>query len=159
MAVPNDICKLFVIERHGKNGNIKGTIAGGSCKIHGAVATSYSHDHHNITVLGNNNRDMALAANTVVKNGGGYAVVKGGKVLAQCTLEVCGLISEANPFDVAKDAESVEAAMRNIGYRHKDPMMSLSTLCLPVSMEIKLTDKGLIDVKNSKFIDILEKVK
>ena len=102
---------------------------------------------------------MALAANTVVKNGGGYAVVKGGKVLAQCTLEVCGLISEATPFDVAKDAESVEAAMRNIGYRHKDPMMSLSTLCLPVSMEIKLTDKGLIDVKNSKFIDILEKVK
>lgn len=159
VAVPDDICKLFVIERHGKNGNIKGTIAGGSCKIDGAVATSYSHDHHNITVLGSNNRDMALAANTVVKNGGGYAVVKGGKVLAQCTLEVCGLISEANPFDVAKDAESVEAAMRNIGYRHKDPMMSLSTLCLPVSMEIKLTDKGLIDVKNSKFIDILEKVK
>ena len=148
--------KIVVIERHGKNGNVFGTIATGACVVDGAVATSYAHDHHNLLVLGKTNEDMAIAANTVIENGGGLAVVKDGKVIAQCKLEVCGLMSERNPHEVAKDVQEVEKAMRDIGYNHYNPIMSLATTCLPVSMDVKITDKGLVDVINGKFIDIFE---
>lgn len=148
--------KIVVIERHGKNGNVFGTIATGTCIVDGAVATSYAHDHHNLLVLGKTNEDMAIAANAVIENGGGLAVVKDGKIIAQCKLEVCGLMSERNPHEVAKDVQEVEKAMRDIGYNHYNPIMSLATTCLPVSMDVKITDKGLVDVINGKFIDIFE---
>ena len=157
VALPEDANKLFVFERHGKNGNVKAALAGGKCVVKGgAVATSYAHDHHNLVVLGDNNRDMAVAANTVIDNRGGFCVVSGGKVIAQCRLEVCGLMSERSPLEVAKDIEAVEEAMCSIGYESHDPIMSIGTMCLPVSMECKLTDMGLFDVPNSKYIPIVE---
>ncbi len=154
LVMDETACKLFVLERHGKNGNVFGTIATGNCVIKGAVASSYSHDHHNLMVLGSNNEDMALAANTVIENGGGITVVCGGKIIASCTLEVCGLISERNPYTVAADIQAVEKAMKDIGYVHSNPVMSIATTCLPVSMDIKVTDKGLVDVIAGKIIDI-----
>lgn len=154
IVLPDDLNKLIVFERHGHNGNICGTIAGGACVVKGAVATSYAHDHHNLVVLGSNNDDMALAANAVIKNGGGLAVASDGKIIAECQLEVCGLISERNPYDVANDIENVEKAMKEIGYNHYDPIMSFATTCLPVSMEYKLTDIGLVDVPNGRFVPI-----
>ncbi len=154
LVLDETVNKLFVLERHGKNGNIFGTIATGTCVVKGAVASSYSHDHHNLTVLGSNNSDMALAANTVIANGGGIAVVQDGKILAQCTLEVCGLISEGNPYDVAAAIQAVEKAMRDTGYVHDNPVMSIATTCLPVSMDVKVTDMGLVDVIAGKIIDI-----
>ncbi len=156
LELDNTTRKIVVIERHGKNGNVFGTIATGACIVDGAVATSYAHDHHNLLVLGKTNEDMAIAANTVIENGGGLAVVKNGEVLAQCKLEVCGLMSERNPYEIANDVQSVEQAMRDIGYVHYNPIMSLATTCLPVSMDVKITDKGLVDVINGKFIDIFE---
>ena len=146
--------KIVVLERHGKNGNVFGTIATGACIVDGAVATSYAHDHHNLLVLGGSDEDMALAANTVIDNCGGLAVVHKGKVIAQAQLEVCGLMSERDPYEVAKSIEDVEAAMRQIGYVHYNPVMSLATTCLPVSMDVKITDKGLVDVINGKIISI-----
>ncbi|MBP0980113.1 MAG: adenosine deaminase, partial [Oscillospiraceae bacterium] len=136
------------------NGNVFGTIATGACLVDGAVATSYAHDHHNLLVLGGSNEDMALAANTVIDNCGGLAVVQNGKVIAQAQLEVCGLMSERDPYEVAKSIEDVEAAMCQIGYVHYNPVMSLATTCLPVSMDVKITDKGLVDVINGKIISI-----
>ncbi|MEG1863371.1 MAG: adenine deaminase C-terminal domain-containing protein, partial [Oscillospiraceae bacterium] len=146
--------KIMVIERHGKNGNIAGCIATGDCLIKGAVASSYAHDHHNLLVLGDNNEDMALAANTVINNKGGLCVVKDGTVIAQCVLEVCGLMSEENPYVVAKSVEEVENAMRQLGYFHYNPVMSFATTCLPVSMDVKITDKGLVDVVNGRIMPI-----
>ncbi len=154
LVLDKDTCKIVVIERHGKNGNVAGTIATGGAVIKGAVASSYAHDHHNLTVLGSNNEDMTLAANTVIANGGGLAVVQDGKLLAECKLEVCGLMSERDPYVVANDVQSVEKAMRDIGYVHDNPVMSLATTCLPVSMDVKITDKGFVDVINGKIIDI-----
>ncbi len=149
-------CKITVIERHGKNKNVFSAIATGDCLVKGAVATSYAHDHHNLLVLGDNDGDMALAANTVIKNSGGLAVVKNGKVLARATLEVCGLMSEKDPFELSQDVENVENAMRRIGYVHYNPIMSLATTCLPVSRDVKITDKGLVDVAKGEFIDLFE---
>ncbi len=154
LQLDNETGKIIVLERHGKNGNVFGTIATGACVVNGAVATSYAHDHHNLLVLGGSNEDMALAANTVIDNCGGLAVVQNGKVIAQAQLEVCGLMSERDPYEVAKSIEDVEAAMRAIGYVHYNPVMSLATTCLPVSMDVKITDKGLVDVINGKIISI-----
>lgn len=154
LVLDSETGKIIVLERHGKNGNVFGTIAKGACVVDGAVATSYAHDHHNLLVLGGSNEDMALAANTVIDNCGGLAVVQNGKVIAQAQLEVCGLMSERDPYEVAKSIEDVEAAMRAIGYVHYNPVMSLATTCLPVSMDVKITDKGLVDVINGKIISI-----
>ena len=154
LQLDEDTGKIVVLERHGKNGNVFGTIAVGACVVNGAVATSYAHDHHNLLVLGGTNEDMALAANTVIDNCGGLAVVHNGKVIAQAQLEVCGLMSERDPYQVAKSIEDVEAAMRRIGYVHYNPVMSLATTCLPVSMDVKITDRGLVDVINGKIISI-----
>jgi len=156
LKLDDDTRKITVIERHGKNGNVFSTIATGSCMVEGAVASSYAHDHHNLIVIGNSNEDMALAANTVIANCGGLAVVKDGRVIAQCRLEVCGLMSERDPYAVAGDILNVEKAMRDIGYVHYNPVMSLATTCLPVSMDVKITDKGLVDVINNKILDIFE---
>ncbi|MEG1781971.1 MAG: adenine deaminase C-terminal domain-containing protein, partial [Oscillospiraceae bacterium] len=103
---------------------------------------------------GDNNEDMALAANTVINNKGGLCVVKDGTVIAQCVLEVCGLMSEENPYVVAKSVEEVENAMRQLGYFHYNPVMSFATTCLPVSMDVKITDKGLVDVVNGRIMPI-----
>ena len=154
-VVPDENCvTITVLERHGKNGNVFSTIAAGDCLIKGAVATSYAHDHHNLVVIGSNREDMATAANRVIDNNGGLAVVQDGKVLAQCRLEVCGLMSEKDPYDTAAEIQAVEQAMRNIGYVHYNPVMSLATTCLPVSMDVKITDKGLVDVINGRLADI-----
>ncbi|MBQ3008885.1 MAG: adenine deaminase, partial [Oscillospiraceae bacterium] len=136
LKLDDDTRKITVIERHGKNGNVFSTIATGSCMVEGAVASSYAHDHHNLIVIGDSNEDMALAANTVIANCGGLAVVKDGRVIAQCRLEVCGLMSERDPYAVAGDILNVEKAMRDIGYVHYNPVMSLATTCLPVSMDV-----------------------
>lgn len=154
LVLSEDTMKLFVLERHGKNGNIFGAVATGCCVMDCAVASSYAHDHHNLLVMGRDNEDMSVAANTVIGNGGGLAVVKNGKVIADCALEVCGLISEKDPYTVARDIQAVEKAMRGMGYNHINPVMSIATTCLPVSMDIKVTDKGLIDVIKGEFIDL-----
>ena len=154
LILDNETNKIVVLERHGKNGNIAGCIATKDCVIQGAVATSYAHDHHNLLVLGANDEDMALAANTVIDSKGGLAVVKDGVVIAKCTLEVCGLMSEENPYTVAQNIEDVEAAMRSLGYVHYNPVMSLATTCLPVSMDVKITDMGLVDVTKGEILPL-----
>ena len=118
------------------------------------MASSVAHDHHNLIVSGRVDSDMALAAQTVVDNCGGFAVVKDGKVLAQCALEICGLMSDRDPISVAKDLTEVEETMRELGYDHYDPIMSFATTCLPVSMFYKATDKGLVDVLHSEFVPL-----
>ncbi len=154
VILPKGLNKLTVIERHAKNGNIFTCLAGGSLAIDGAVASSVAHDHHNLIVSGRVDSDMALAAQTVVDNCGGFAVVKDGKVLAQCALEICGLMSDRDPISVAKDLTEVEETMRELGYDHYDPIMSFATTCLPVSMFYKATDKGLVDVLHSEFVPL-----
>lgn len=155
LQIGDDLCKITVMERHGKNRNICSTIARGACLIKGAVATSYAHDHHNLVVLGSNDEDMAMAANCVIEMGGGICAVQNGKVLAGCRLEVCGLMSEENPHEVAGKIQRVEQAMRDMGYNHYNPIMSLATTCLPVSMDVKITDKGLVDTAGGCFIPIM----
>lgn len=146
-----DIRKLFVLERHGKNGNIgKGFVQGFGMK-EGAIASSVGHDSHNICVTGTNDADIMLAANFLIEKGGGFVVVKAGEVLAHLSLPLGGLMS-LDPFEVvAGKLEEVLSKAGETSCKIKEPFMALAFLPLPVIPEIKLTDKGLVDVEKFCF--------
>ena len=145
---------MAVIERHGKNGNTgKGLVVGTTMK-RGAVATTYSHDSHNLCVLGTNKADMAAAANTVVGMRGGMAVVENGEVIAAAALPIAGILTDKTCQDFAVDISRVTAAMRERGYDHADPIMSFCTLALPVSPQLKVTDFGYVNVTEQKIVSL-----
>lgn len=148
-------CLIAVLERHGKNGNIGlGLVTGDTIK-RGAVATTYAHDHHNLLVIGKNPSDMINAANMVIKTQGGYCVVENEDVIAKLDLPVAGILSEQPIEKIGTDLAKVRKAMKDLGYRHYNPIMSLSTNSLPVSPELKITDKGLIKVSEGKIVDVV----
>ncbi|MED1784577.1 adenine deaminase C-terminal domain-containing protein [Brevibacillus fortis] len=146
---------IAVFERYGKNGNRGyGLISGDTIK-RGAVATSYSHDNHNLLVVGHNPHDMMVAANEVIRNQGGFYVVEDGEVIASLHLPVGGILTEEPLEKTAKEVEHLRRAMESLGYDHYNPIMSISTHSLPVSPALKLTDLGLIDVNDGKIVPLL----
>lgn len=147
-----DILKIAVIERHGKNGNVGlGWIRGFGLQ-RGAIASTVAHDSHNVVVAGCNDEDMVLAAQTLQKLDGGQVVVCGGQVLAQLPLPVAGLMSD-QPIEQVRDlnAQLIEAT-RQLGGKLDNPFMALSFSALPVIPTLKMSDIGLIDV------DLFQKV-
>jgi len=151
-------CLGVMFERHGKNGNKGYALVGGDIIKSGAVATTYAHDHHNLLVMGQNKQDMLVAANNVICKQGGYYVADQGKVIAKADLPIAGILSDKPMSVLGAEMENVEKALRNLGYRHNNIIMSISTLSLPVSPALKLTDKGLVDVIKQKIVPlVLEK--
>lgn len=146
-----------VIERHGKNGNRGFALVGGAALKKGAAATTYAHDHHNLLVLGQTKADMVLAANTVVEKQGGYIVVENQDVLAFTPLSIAGILFNGPMETLAERIQKVVDALHHLGYNHSNVIMSLSTLGLPVSPYVKVTDKGLIDVKGQRIIPLIQK--
>ncbi|MGI5888732.1 MAG: adenine deaminase C-terminal domain-containing protein [Oscillospiraceae bacterium] len=127
---------------------------GGSCHKRGAVASTYSHDNHNLLVAGADKRDMAAAANRVRELGGGIAVAEDGKVIAEIALPVGGIMSRHGAAAVGRDLGAVVDAMRSLGYVHPSPIMSLCVISLTVSPELKVTDKGLVDVRKQRIVPL-----
>ena len=154
--IADDILKIAVIERHGKNGGIGlGFVKGFGLKS-GAIASSVAHDSHNIIVVGVNDPDMKAAVAAIVQMGGGMAVVNNGRVLADVELSIAGLMS-AQPIETVRDQmDAVLSATRSLGSRVEDPFMALSFLALPVIPELKITDKGLVDVNTFKIIPLFD---
>jgi adenine deaminase len=152
---PSPYCLVAVFERHGKNGNVSWGLVGGDVLQRGAVATTYAHDHHNLLVIGRTKAEMLLAANTVITSQGGYCVVVAGEVVANIDLPVAGILSELPIKELGLRVKSVKDAMQMLGYRHSNPIMSLSTLSLPVSQELKITDKGLVKVNEQKIVPLI----
>ncbi|UNK18688.1 amidohydrolase family protein [Paenibacillus sp. N3/727] len=146
---------IATFERYGKNGNrAYGLITGNTIK-HGAIATTYSHDNHNLLVVGHSPEDMALASNTVIADQGGFCVVKDGKVLAHIPLPVGGILSEEPFEEFGQAVKQLREAMESLGYEHYNPIMSLCTHSLPVSPALKLTDLGLIDVHAGQVVPLI----
>lgn len=145
----------MVIERHGKNGNIGCGFLTGDCLKEGAAATTYCHDHHNLLVAGANLEDMQIAVRRIRELNGGFLTVKDGHILAELALPVAGLLSETSLADTAKDLGAVRRSLEELGYVHYNPIMSFGTLGLPVSPALKITDKGLVDVKESKIVPLI----
>ncbi len=147
-----DILKMAVVERHRGTGNIGRALVQGFGLACGALATSVAHDSHNIAVIGVSDADMLAAVQAVQQMGGGLVAVAEGRVQARLPLPVAGLMSEARLEEVQQGLESCIAASRELGCRLTDPFMTLSFLCLPVIPELKLTDRGLVDVGEFRLV-------
>jgi adenine deaminase len=144
---------LTIVERHGlARARASAPLLGFELGA-GAVATTYSHDSHNLTTIGTSRAAMALAANAAIAAGGGIAVVHGDRVAALLRLPVGGLMSDRPVAEVVAGAKAVRAALDAWGYRHANAFMSVSTLALPVSPALKLTDQGLVDVDRRAWAD------
>jgi adenine deaminase len=151
-----DLLKICVVERHRASGNIGiGMIKGMGLK-RGAIATSIAHDSHNIVSTGVSDKDIMAACVEVVKMGGGIAVVESGKLLAKLELPIAGLMSELPVEKVNKKLQKIIKATRTLGAVPDNPFFVLSFLCLPVIPELKITDKGLIDVEKFKVVEFFE---
>ncbi|GKQ43322.1 adenine deaminase [Companilactobacillus sp. RD055328] len=151
-----DIIKAAVIERHHKTGNIGlGLLHGFEMKF-GAIATSIGHDSHNIVVVGTNDNDMALAVNELKEIQGGGVAVKDGKVVATVPFKIGGLMSNDHVDELIKKQEKFnEVCHRDLKVNAKfDPIMKLGALPLDVIPNLRLTDKGVVDVTKFEIIGI-----
>ncbi len=149
-----DILKIAVIERHMASGRIaKGLVKGFGLRK-GAIASSISHDSHNIVVIGVNDGDMYAAAVQVVKMQGGIVAACAGQVLEALPLPIAGLMSDRSSEFVREKLHRLIAAARAMGSRLKDPYMAMSFLTLPPIPELKITDRGLIDAVEFKVVPL-----
>ena len=151
-----DACKCAVIERHHNTGKVGLGIIKGYGIQSGAIAASVAHDSHNIICVGVNDDEMYLAIENVKQNGGGFALVKDGKVIESLSLPVAGLMSDLSGEEVSKKLLSLhKKAVVELGVNESlEPVMSLTFMSLMVIPELKLTARGLFDIFENKFIDI-----
>lgn len=148
-----DILKIAVIERHKNTHHIGlGYINGYGLK-RGAVATSISHDSHNIIVVGATDEDMAAAANRIVENRGGITVMENGQVLGEVTLSIAGIMSDDSLVMVNSALEDAKDEAFGLGVsRGIDPFMTLSFMALPVIPSLRITTRGVFDVSSQRYI-------
>jgi len=151
--IENDILSIACIERHGKNGNIGKSFIHGFGLKSSAIATSVGHDHHNITVVGSNADDMALAVNRIGELDGGIIIVENGKVLYELALPICGLLSNQPGLEGAKTLDLMQKALKARGTTMQSPYMTLAFITLIFIPMYGITDRGLVDVLNFKVID------
>lgn len=142
-----------VIERHTGNSGFSQGLLEGDVLSNGALCSTYAHDHHNILLVGDNPTDMACAFSWVTAHNGGICVASEGAVIAAVHLPVAGILSEKPIPALARDVEKVQSALRGLGIAHQNPIMTMATITLPVSPDLKLTDKGLVDVQTAELFD------
>ncbi len=153
--IERDILSIAVIERHGKNGNIgRGFVRGFNLK-EGAAGQSVAHDSHNVIVVGTNFEDMGACANRIRELQGGIAVSKNG-LIWELPLPFAGILSMENAYDVDKKLKELHNVMRSMGCRLDAPFIQMSFLSLPVIPALKITDKGLVDVKKGRVVEAVE---
>ena len=148
-----DVLKIAVVERHKNTHHIGlGYIQGYGLKS-GAVATSISHDSHNIIVVGTNSKDMAFAVNRIVENHGGIVVTENEQVKSELVLELAGIMSDSPLVEVNEKLEAAKDAAHALGVGHGiDPFMTLSFMALPVIPTLRITTRGIIDVVTQQYI-------
>jgi adenine deaminase len=150
-----DILKLAVVEHYGKNGNIGMTFVSGFGLKSGALASSVSHDHHNIVVVGVDEASMACCVRAIERLQGGLVACLGEEVLAELPLPIGGLMSEQKSDQVIAALQKMNQAAHNLGCTLPAPYMSLSFISLPTVPALGLTDIGLVDVSEHKIISPL----
>ncbi len=149
-----DILKLVVLERHHASGAMGLGLVSGFGLRSGAIASTVAHDSHNIIAVGADDGDIVAAVSEIVRMEGGMAVVNKKKVLARLPLPVAGLMSDKPLGHVVRGLNRIDLAVRKLGVKIAHPFGVLSFLALPVIPELKLTDRGLVDVKRFTFVDL-----
>lgn len=150
-----DILKIAVVERHHNTGHIGlGFIHGIGLK-HGAIASSVSHDSHNLIIVGADEIDMAIAGNRIREIGGGNVVVSDGKVIAEMQLPIAGLMSNLSAKKVSAQNEKIRECVYELGvYPEIKPFMNMAFVSLPVIPSLKMTTLGLVDVNTQKLVPL-----
>jgi adenine deaminase len=152
-----DLAKIALVQRHaGTNGITVGLVSGFGFSEGCAVASTVAHDSHHMIVVGTNEADMAEAANQLAQCGGGQVVVKAGQVIGKVELAIAGLMSRERADRVAAQAGSVLEGFRACGCTLNNPNMQLSLLALVVIPELRISDKGLVDVNRFELLPVLE---
>jgi adenine deaminase len=144
--IERDLLKLVVVERHKASGNIGlGLVRGFGIK-NGALGSSIAHDSHNIVVVGTNDKDIFTAVKEIERLEGGLVAAAGGKIQGALALPIAGLLSEEPLEAVISKLEELQKVAARLGCMLPSPFSTLSFLALPVIPELRLTDKGLVDV-------------
>jgi adenine deaminase len=150
-----DLAKISVIERHRQTGRMGLGFVTGFGLQRGALASSIAHDAHNVVVVGSNDADMASAVNRLVEIGGGQVAVAGGEVLAEVPCPIGGLLSDRTVEEVAGQVEHMERVAReDLQTTLPNPFMAMSFMALSVIPELKLTDRGLVDVNRFELVPL-----
>ena len=145
--IRKDILKLMVVERHKGTGSIgRGLVRGFGLKK-GALASSVAHDSHNIIAVGVEDLDLFTAVEEIRRMGGGLVAAEGGRILAKAGLEIGGLMTKEPLESLSTKLKTLSRAAKSLGCLLPEPFMALSFLSLPVIPELKLTDRGLVDVR------------
>ncbi len=148
-----DILHIACVERYGKNGNIGHSFIKGFQLSRGAIATSMGHDHHNITTVGTNAADMALAVNRVAELSGGLVIADNGVIVCELALPICGLLCQLSIEESATILAKMQKELAARGCHMASPYMTLAFLTLIYIPMYGITDRGLVDVLNFKVID------
>lgn len=152
--VEQDVLKTVVFERHHETGKKGfGFVKGFGIRC-GAMASTVAHDAHNLLVVGTNDVDMALAANTLIACGGGMCAVQNGEVLGIVPLPIAGLMSDKPVEEIGKIVAGLEDAWKKIGCSMPSPFMTMALIPLACLPQLRLTDRGLVDCTKFDFVEI-----
>ncbi len=153
--IQKDIAKVALFERHKETGTRGLGFTKGFGLKGGAAASTVAHDSHNLLVVGMDDEDMAFAGNRLAEAGGGMIVVKNKKVLALLPLPVAGLLTDRPVGEVHALVEKLDEAWKELGCVLVSPFMTMALLGLPVLPELRISNRGLVDTMNFKFVDVL----
>ena len=149
-----DLAKIAVLERHHATGRIGLGFATNIGLKRGAYASTVAHDAHNVVVIGIDDADMAACACRLAEIGGGIVVAEGGRVVEELPLPVAGLMSDQPLAIVYERLTSMERKLATLGVTMTAPFMTLSFLALSVIPELKITDRGLVDVTRFELVPL-----
>ena len=150
-----DILKIAVAERHSNTGHIGLGLISGIGMKQGAIASSISHDSHNLIVIGTNEKDMVVAANRIRELGGGCIVVNHGETVAEMPLPIAGLMTDRSAPVIAAENERLRESVYTLGVlRDVEPFMTMAFVSLPVIPHLKLTTRGLVDVDRQCLVSL-----
>jgi adenine deaminase len=149
-----DLAKIAVIERHLGTGRIGLGFVRGFGLRRGALATTLSHDAHNVVVVGVDDTSMAFAVRRIANIGGGIVVVDGADILAELPLPVAGILSDRPLDEVVAGSHAIVAAAAELGSTIDAPFQLLAFLALSVIPSLKITDRGLVDVDRFELVPL-----
>jgi adenine deaminase len=149
-----ELALLTILERHGRHGQRATALLKGIGLQRGAIATTVSHDSHNLTVVGRNVDDMVIAARRLAECGGGVCCVADGQVLSLVALPIGGLMSPLPLQELAPQLVAFNRTLRELGVERPYPLAAVISLALPVIPYYSMTDRGLVDVEKQRIISI-----
>jgi adenine deaminase len=158
VQIPDGFSLIWVQHRHGRHqATPQLALLEGWGELRGAIATSYSHDSHNLVVLGRDPADMAQAANALIATGGGMALSQNGKILAQVAMPIAGMLSDLPATELAQQFRNLRDMSAQIAdweppYR---VFKAIEGTCLACNAGPHLTDLGLTDGTTRQIVDPL----